>query len=393
MKLKILNETTNCNGLCEFIMVFNGSVGLEKEGLFGSSHLLEHCMCEQIKTIEQSLLELGLNWNAYTSNNEVAFFISGLEENVRKMMNEFAMLILNYEIPKEIFERERNVVLTEFNVYASDQDGGMWMNFMRRKYNSYDPSGRKKDLEELKYEDFIDFKKKYFSSPSYVKFTHSANGKNLTESDVKDLIEYLKDKPDNKLTRWNRKMTYGDYKNVDIEKNSSFDSQRVLYICKEFSSYDLDDQSSYTFSLILRNLMKEGLTSILMKEIREKLGYVYSIGIDIVHLEQNKFLFLITTSAKKDKIDIVIKRFKEVLSNIISYIDIKKYKSTVTSMKSKIKMAECIRFSSTIDDAVILHRENIIKGKFDDSYKKFINFVLSLNFKSADYFIDTDFTR
>lgn len=393
MKIKILNDTTDCNGLSEFALVFNGSVGLEKEGLFGASHLLEHCMCEQVKTIEPKLIELGLNWNAFTSNNEVCFILNGLEENVISMMNEFAILILNYKIPKEIFERERNVVLTEYNMYASDQEGEMWMNFMRLKYNSYDTSGRKKNLENLKYEDFMEFKNKYFDVPSYIKYTHSKNSKNLIESNIKEISNLLKDKEVNNISRWNKKMTYGNYKDIDVENNSTFESQRILFICKEFSSYDLDDHSSFTFSMILKDLLNNGLTSILMKEIREKLGFVYGISVSLIHLEQNKFLFLITTSAKKDKIDMVIKKFKEVLSNVVSYLDIKKYKSSIMGMKSKIKTSDCTRYSNILDESILRHRANITSGKFDDSYKKFIDFVLSLNLKSADYFIDTDFKK
>jgi len=391
--MKIVNDTTNCNGLCEVAFVFNGSVGLESDGLYGVSHLLEHCMCEQVKTIEPELLELGLNWNAYTSNNEVCFILGGLEENVYKMMNKFALLILNYKIPKEVFERERDVVLTEYNMYASDQEGAMWMNFLRRKYNFYDPCGRKKDLEDLKYEDFMEFKDKYFVVPSYVKFTHPKKSRDLRESDFKEVVKFVSKKDDNIFLRWNRKMTYGNYKDVDIEKNSSFESQRVLMICKEFSSYDIDDHSSYSFSMILKDMLKNGLTSILMKEIREKLGYVYGISVETMRLEQNKFIFFITTSSRKDKIDTVKKKFKEVLSHLTTYISSKKYKSAITGMKSRIMMSECIRFSNVLDDVAIEHKNNIVNGKFDSSYKKFVDFVLSLDLKNAEYFIDTDFTR
>ena len=117
--MNIKNQTTNCNGLSEFSVVYNGSAGVEEDGQHGVSHLIEHCMCEEVKAMESKMLEAGISWNAFTSSTEICFHISGLSEKVKELMCEFARKIITYKIPKEIFEREKNVVLTEYNSFFS----------------------------------------------------------------------------------------------------------------------------------------------------------------------------------------------------------------------------------------------------------------------------------
>lgn len=391
MNLTILNDMTGCNGLSEFALVFNGSVGLEKGGLFGASHLAEHCMCDQVKAIEPRLLELGLSWNAYTSDNEVCFILNGLDRGVREMADEFAMLILDFRIPEEVFERERGIILAEYDMCASDQEKVAWMNFMRRKYGSYGPIGRRKDMESLTYSDFISFKDRNFSSPSYVKFTRAKGTERLLKSDLKRTVEFLRPKGEGEASRWAREMAFGDYPRLDAERGSSFGQQRILLACREFRSYELNGHSAYVYATILTDMLSNGMTSILKREVREKLGCVYSVSAALERVGQNRFLFVTSASANKGKVGLVERRLKEVFSDVISFIDAAAYRSSLTRIKARIEAEECVRHSCILDSDRLKCRADIASGAYDSRYREFVNFTLSLDLKGASYFIDTDF--
>lgn len=387
--MNIRHEFVPCKGLGEFTIVFNGASGIETPGYRGISHLIEHCMCEDVKKIESTIQEYGLSWNAYTSNNEVAFFLTGLTKNISLVMNTFMKMILNYKIPNEVFEREKKVVLTEYNMAASEQFGAFSINFNRIYYNSFDPIGYKEDIKNITYDQFIEFKNKWFSNPSYIIISTHKDDKNLTLDKIN-----VDDLTFNNIKRFSRNYELSKYNNP-IEVNSEFNSQRVLNVSTEFFSYPIYNYDSFTYSIILKNLLTNGLTSILMKHIREQLGYVYSISSSIEHLTECKFLFTIFTAAEDDKIEIVLNKLKYILTHLDQFITRELYESNIIKIKSKIETSECIRYTSPLDDAIVMNRITFTNPEkikeLKSNFNEFMSFVTSLNFNNAIYCLDNSF--
>ena len=46
------NYKSNVKGMGSFIIIFYNSGNIETEGYYGISHLIEHCMCNQLKDYE-----------------------------------------------------------------------------------------------------------------------------------------------------------------------------------------------------------------------------------------------------------------------------------------------------------------------------------------------------
>jgi hypothetical protein len=72
-----LKSQTNLSGL---YVVYEGSTNLEKKGNYGISHLMEHLMCKTFFHMIQDFDRDGIQWNAYTSSNEIVFYMTGLDE-------------------------------------------------------------------------------------------------------------------------------------------------------------------------------------------------------------------------------------------------------------------------------------------------------------------------
>ena len=391
--MKIVNyELPKVNGLGTFAIVYNGGSSIETEGNYGISHLVEHCMCDKIHDFEKQIKVLGLSWNAATTGNEVYFYLVGIVDNIRKIMNEFTSLIVDLDISEEAFEREKKIVLTEYNTYASDQDEAMYMNFLRKKYNIFTPGGRRKDIEKITYEEFKKFKEKWYSAPTYIGFSHPKNEKKLLESDLKEFASNSKHTDFNKIARWNTEYKQGSYDN-EMEKNSTFKTQRAMLLSREFTSYETKDHKNYAFAKILSSLLSGGLASILMTEIRRKLGFVYNIRSSYTQINQTKFLFMITSSFETSKQDAVVKEVKKVLKDLTKYIKRKDYISTIKTLIATHERNEYIRYDFPIDDIDDKAIEFITKNeeKLEKSMKEFIDFVLELSLGSAEIFIDTDF--
>lgn len=387
--MNIKNFTTDCNGLCSFVIVYNGSAGLEKPGYRGISHLIEHCSCENVKPIEKELQELGISWNAYTNDNEIGFIIQGLVENVKKIMCRFSKAILEYKITEDVFEREKKVVLTEYNISASDQWNALEMNFYRRMLGSCGPIGYADDISSISFEDFMKFRDTLMKAPTYISFTHPKDVPDLTSDDLSEVAwpEF------NDFSKWNEVFEYKLHDGYKMENNSTFDSQRILLTCIPFVSSSKDSYQSFIYSNILRHLLTSGLTSILMTEIREKLGYVYGIYVSISHYNENDFLFKIISLMQADKLEIVKDRLKEVIDNIFDFITEENYCSALNSMHAQLKTQDCVEYLAQHDEAKRIAHEVLINDteRLKQSYSDFIAFVEKLDLKSMDYFVDTDF--
>ena len=100
--------------LSGFYLVYEGSTNLEKPGNFGISHLCEHLLCKSFDHLQEDFDREGVSWNAYTSNNEICFHMSGLDENINKWKYKFIDLLSEFSITKEQFENERKIVIQEY---------------------------------------------------------------------------------------------------------------------------------------------------------------------------------------------------------------------------------------------------------------------------------------
>ena len=140
-----LKSETDLSG---FYVVYEGSTNLEKKGWFGISHLMEHLMCKNFDHLQEDFDRDGIDWNAYTSSNEIVFYLTGLEDKVNKWKGEFMDLLGEFNVTKEQFENERNIVLEEYMDCFNDQTQTHMLNLSRKLFNDYDPIGLKEDLEK-----------------------------------------------------------------------------------------------------------------------------------------------------------------------------------------------------------------------------------------------------
>jgi len=93
MIVNVKSET----GLSGFYIIFDGSTMNEKPGWFGLSHCLEHLVCKSFEHLQNTYQQKSVEWNAYTSNTNVVFFMKGLDRHINEFKNEFLKLILSYE--------------------------------------------------------------------------------------------------------------------------------------------------------------------------------------------------------------------------------------------------------------------------------------------------------
>jgi len=351
-----LKSETELSG---FYVVYEGSTNLEKKGWFGISHLMEHLMCKNFDHLQEDFDKDGIDWNAYTSSNEIVFYLTGLDEKVNKWKGEFMDLLGEFNVTKEQFENERNIVLEEYMDCFNDQTQTHMLNLSRKLFGDYDPIGLKEDLEKLKYMDCLNFFELQYAKPTKI-------------------INVSKNKPykNNTIDFAKRDITktleFGE-NDVPLELSNEFKDKTSIAILSPVIEED------FAYVHFINAMLSLGLKSPLYQEIREKRGLVY-----YVHCYQsrvnNQGINTISTQTSNKNYNGVVDAVKEVITNPDKYLTKERFDLVKDYYKVRMAKDEILRYKNvnqyinpegwSVYD--ILDKVNMKKIK--EVYKKYYNF-------------------
>ena len=290
-----LKSQTDLSG---FYVVYEGSTNLEKKGWYGISHLMEHLMCKNFDHLQEDFDRDGIEWNAYTSSNEIVFYLTGLEDKVNKWKGEFMDLLGGFNVKKAEFENERNIVLEEYMDSFNEQTQCHVLNLSRKLFGDYDPIGLKEDLENLKFMDCLNYFELQYAKPTKIINVSKKDYKNTTL----DFAERTIIKP----------LVYGNH-NVPLELNNEWKDKTSIAILSPVINED------FAYIHFINAMLSLGLKSPLYQEIREKRGLVY-----YVHCYQsrmnNQGLNSISTQTSNRNFNAVVDAVEGVIKNPKKYL-------------------------------------------------------------------------
>lgn len=309
--------------LSAFYVVFDGSTLLENKGGRGIYHLLEHLKCKAFEHLYDEFEKDCIEWNAYTSANEINFYIRGLEEKVVKYRDEFLKCLMQFKITKEEFEHERKIVLEEYFDYFNNQMENHMLNLGRKLFNDYDAIGSKEDLQGLTFKDIVEYHDLQFKAPSKI-INVSKN------SPFKSDIEF------NILTS-NRKIEYIKDNKFDFEKGNTFKDKTSIIILSKVIDTD------HAYVNFITEMLAGGFNSPLFQEVREKRGLVYSIN--CYQSRYNKQgIVNICTQTSNDNTEEVKSIVRDILGNKEKYLTKERFNIVKDNLTTRNKMSEINRY-------------------------------------------------
>jgi len=317
-----LKSETDLSG---FYVVYEGSTNLEKKGWYGISHLMEHLMCKNFDHLQEDFDKDGIDWNAYTSSNEIVFYIQGLDEKVNKWKGEFMDLLGQFNVTKEQFENERNIVLEEYMDCFNDQTQSHMLNLSRKLFNDFDPIGLRSDLEGLKYMDCIKYFELQYANPTKI-INVSKNKKYKNDN-----LEFA----ERKITK---KTEFGNHK-VDLELNNDFKDKTSLAILSPIIEED------FAYVHFINAMLSLGLKSPLYQEVREKRGLVYYVNCYQSRIN-NQGINTISTQTSNKNADKVIESVKEVIENPDKYLTKDRFNLVKDFYNVRMKKDEILRYKN-----------------------------------------------
>jgi len=316
-----LKSQTDLSG---FYVVYEGSTNLEKKGWYGISHLMEHLMCKNFDHLQEDFDRDGIEWNAYTSSNEIVFYLTGLEDKVNKWKGEFMDLLGGFNVKKSEFENERNIVLEEYMDSFNEQTQCHVLNLSRKLFGDYDPIGLKEDLENLKFMDCLNYFELQYAKPTKIINVSKKDYKNTTL----DFAERTIIKP----------LVYGNH-NVPLEINNEWKDKTSIAILSPVINED------FAYIHFINAMLSLGLKSPLYQEIREKRGLVY-----YVHCYQsrmnNQGLNSISTQTSNRNFNAVVDAVEGVIKNPKKYLTKDRFNLVKDYYTVRMKKDEILRYKS-----------------------------------------------
>ena len=319
-----LKSQTELSG---FYIIYDGSTNLERKGIRGMSHLMEHLFCKSYEHLEKDLERKGIVSNAYTSNNEVVYHITGLDEQVKEFRQIILDSLIGFIPTEEQFLHEKKIVIEEYMDYFNMQQYAHYLNLNRKLFNDYDPIGSYEDLQTMTYQDMVDYINAYYSRPSKIinvsKNSEFVSDMEFNKNEINREIQMLKEQPND----------------VVYELNNDFADKVSIVAVGPIVTED------FAVVHFINYMLCNGLQSPLYQEIREKRGLSYGVSssVDRIH---DKGIITIGVQTSNENANEVVDTLKLVLDNPDKYLTQERFDIVKECCQISFKKREINRYSS-----------------------------------------------
>ena len=329
-------------GLSGFYVIFDGSTMNEKPGWYGISHLLEHLKCKSIDHLQNLYQQKNIKWNAYTSNDCVVFYMRGLDRHINEHKKEFLDLLLSYEPTQEQLDNEKKIVMEEYKMSFNSQGSAHYMNLQRKMFGYYNAIGLRSDIENFTLQDCKEYLDLFYKKPTRI---INISKYNDFESDV-EFREKVEAKP------FEIKMNMNLYTITSDDETDVPEGMIPLEIITDYKNKISILNSSpiltkdFAYASFLCEMLGSGLNSPLYKEVREKLGLVYSISCFVDKLNNTSCTIGIMTDTSLKNIETVQNQIKNVLENKEEFLTQERFDIVKDSYITKLEESEILNYSN-----------------------------------------------
>lgn len=249
----------------------------------GIAHFWEHMAFKGTRKrkafhIVNRLESLGGELNAFTDKEKILFYASLRDDYYERAVELLTDITFESVFPQNQIDLERNVILEEMSMYLDDPDDSLNDEFDSVVFGNHPLGmnilGTEKTVKGFKRKDFRQFIKENLDTRRVV--FASVGNISLTKA-VKIAEKYLGKIPKT-ISRKKRKPFTG-YKAREVVIKRDIKQARVAI---GRTSYKMNDDKRSSFYMLTNILGGPGLNSRLNVALREKRGYVYSVGAQYV---------------------------------------------------------------------------------------------------------------
>ena len=326
----------------------------------GIAHFWEHMAFKGTRKrkafhIINRLESLGGELNAFTDKEKILFYASLRDDYFERAVDLLTDITFHSIFPTPQINRERNVILEEMAMYHDDPEGSLQDEFDRLIFGHHPLGmnilGIEKTVKAFRRSDFTEFIKQHLDTSRMV---FSVVG-NVTMEEVIRLAEkYMGSIPFIESKR--KRKSFTGYKANEVTLRREVKQARCAMGRTAFSA---SHPRRSTFFLLTNILGGGGLNSRLNLSLREKYGFVYSIGSHFVPFTDTG-LFVISFGTEPSQLSRSIKLVEEELRKLKdSKLGVRQLASAKEQIMGQAAMAE----ESNISFMMMMGRSILDRGK------------------------------
>jgi len=279
--LRVLTQTLEgVKSVTALVLVKAGSRWEDKD-INGISHFLEHMFFKgaerftSAKEVSGAIDSVGGEFNAFTGKEYAGYYVKLVSQHTELAMDVLSDMMLNSKFDQAEIEKERGVILEEFNMYQDTPMYQVAWNFERAMFGDqplgWDEIGEKDIIRRLQREDFVKYKESLYTPGNMVLVLSG----DITHDKGVELAEKFFNMEAEEATR--------DMKAFDFEVDSTVqvslqekNTEQAHLVCG-YPGYEKGHKDHYTLK-VLASILGGNMSSRMFLAVREAKGLAYYIS-------------------------------------------------------------------------------------------------------------------
>jgi predicted Zn-dependent peptidase len=258
--------------------------------------------------------KLGTSYNAMTTYDYTAYELHGNKSDFMKLLDIFIDLYLGANLYQKDIEKERGVILEEYNMVTNDMDDFMLDTLMYEIFEgsslAFPIIGTSKNIKNFSRKDLVKYRNKFYCPSNTIFLT-------IGDIDQKKVSDYIYQKIKKtcyeEITRMHV-IPKQELSRLNIT-NTESTGQVHLQMGFHHNGY-LHDEEYNLCSKILSTCLTSGSSSKLFNVLRTKYGLAYNCSSYNMELEDTS-IFIVKSAVDEKRCDIAVEKILETLYNFV----------------------------------------------------------------------------
>ncbi|MBU1445965.1 insulinase family protein [Patescibacteria group bacterium] len=176
--LRIITEKLESTKAVTVLVLAGAGSRYETKDINGIAHFLEHMFFkgaekfENARAVSETIDSIGGSFNAFTGKEYAGYYVKVASEHLEIAMDVLSDMMLHAKFDKEEIEKERGVILEEYNMYQDTPMYQIGWDFERLMFGDqplgWDQIGTVELIKSVTKEQFQDYKKRFYTPDNMV---------------------------------------------------------------------------------------------------------------------------------------------------------------------------------------------------------------------------------
>jgi len=329
--LRVLTKRLGGTASATILVLAGAGSRYEDEKVRGLSHFLEHMFFKgakrykNTKEVSETIDSVGGEFNAFTGKEYAGYFVKVASESLEVAADVLSDMLLNSTFKQEEIEKERGVILEEYNMYQDTPMYQIGWDFEHLIFGDqplgWDQIGTKEVIQSVNHDDFVRYKGKLYTPDNIV---IAVTGNVTHEGVMKMIKKYFGMKKEKRAYAYKAfsKMTTG---RVSLKEKKT----EQAHIAIGFPGYKETHKDHWALK-VLSTILGGNMSSRMFLNVREAKGLAYYIHTSTDNYQDAG---AIVTNAGVDlkrcdeAIKGIIAEYKKITEADIPAVELKKAKS------------------------------------------------------------------